>query len=262
MKKYTRVLTIAGSDSGSGAGIQADLKTFTALDCYGTTAITAITAQNTVKINDVFILPTEVIKTQIISILDDIGTNAVKIGMLPDAEGIEAISQLLQLYNTPNIVLDTIMIASSGRNLLSESAFNVLKQNLIPIATLITPNIPEAELLLDVKITTKNDIAHALKALQQLGCDNVLLKGGHLEGETCTDALLTADGSMYQFSHPRITSRNTHGTGCTLSSAIAAYLAKGETLPEACKKAGDYVHQAIINGANYRLGKGNGPLKF
>jgi hydroxymethylpyrimidine/phosphomethylpyrimidine kinase len=260
MKKHYRVLSIAGSDSGAGAGIQADLKTLSALGCYGTTAITAITSQNTQGIYDVLIVPVSHIQSQITAILDDIGTNAVKIGMLPTAEGILAISQLLQTYNTPNIVLDTIMVSSSGRNLLDDTALQAFKQNLIPIATLITPNIPEAENLLDVKITTSTDIENALKALQQLGCDNVLLKGGHQAGETCTDTLLTADGTVYEFSHPRIASRNTHGTGCTLSSAIAAYLAKGESLPKACEKAGNYVHKAIVLGADYVLGKGNGPL--
>jgi hydroxymethylpyrimidine/phosphomethylpyrimidine kinase len=232
----------------------------TALGCYATTAITGITSQNTQGIFDVFILPVAHIQSQIKAILDDINILAVKIGMLPTAEGILAISQLLQYYNTPNIVLDTIMMASSGRNLLDDASLQAFKQNLIPIATLITPNIPEAETLLDVKITTRTDVENALKALQQLGCDNVLLKGGHQLGETCTDTLLTADGTFYEFSHPKIASRNTHGTGCTLSSAIAAYLAKGESLPQACEKAGQYVHKAIVLGAEYVLGKGNGPL--
>ena len=261
MKKYFTVLSIAGSDSGAGAGIQADLKTITALNCYATTVITAITAQNTKSISDILILEPQIISSQIKSILDDIGTNAVKIGMLPDAEGILEISKLLQYYNTPNIVLDTIMISSSGKKLLGENAYKAFIQNLLPIATLITPNIPEAETILDIKISTSSDIENALKALQQLGCDNVLLKGGHSESEICTDTLLTADGSIYKFSNKRITSRNTHGTGCTLSAAIASYLAMGESIPNACKKAGIYTNQAILNGAEYILGKGYGPLK-
>lgn len=261
MQKYQKVLTIAGSDSGSGAGVQADIKTIHALGCYATTAITAVTSQNTLIISDVLFLPSNVIVSQIKAILDDIGTNAVKIGMLPEADGILEISKILQAYNCQNIVLDTIMVSSSGRNLLSNESFEAFKQNLLPIATLITPNIPEAEYLIDMKIATENDIENALKALQQLGCDNVLLKGGHQSGTICTDTLLTADGNIYKFSHPKIDTKNSHGTGCTLSSAIAAYLAKGETLPSACVKATKYVHQALLEGKEYILGKGNGPLK-
>lgn len=261
LKKYIKVLSIAGSDSGAGAGIQADIKTITALDCYCTTVITAITAQNTQQITDILYLPKSIIENQLRAILSDIGTNAVKIGMLPEAESILSISQILQEFNATNIVLDTIMVASSGKNLLSEAAYIALKQNLLPIATLITPNIPEAEVLLDCKISNENEVENALKALQHLGCDNVLIKGGHMNGKTCTDTLLTADGNIFRFHFDKIDSKNTHGTGCTLSSAIAAFLAKGYSIPNACQMAGDYVHKAINDGTNYILGKGNGPLK-
>lgn len=241
MAKPARVLIIAGSDSSGGAGIQADIKTVTLLGGYAMTAITATTAQNTTGVQAIHPIPTEHISAQIASVLEDIGADIVKIGMLHSKAVIETVTDALP-HNIP-LVLDPVMVATSGSRLLEDDAVEALKTLLIPRATLLTPNLPEAAAL-------GSD-------LLALGAQAILLKGGHGEGDTIIDRLITAQGEQC-FSNPRIASRNTHGTGCTLASAIATLLAKGESLPAACEQAIAFVRRAIKNAPDF--GKGNGPL--
>jgi len=257
---FLRVLTIAGSDSGGGAGIQADLKTFSALGCYGMSAITALTAQNTMAVKEVFPISADFVKTQIDAVFEDIGADAVKIGMLGNTNIIKAVAECLMLHAAKKIVLDPVMIAKSGDPLLHRSSVHALKENLIPIATLITPNIPETEVLIDHKLETNTDIEEAARMLQHLGAESVLIKGGHAQGNSCADYLLTASGEMHWFESPRIESKNTHGTGCTLSSAIAAYLAKGYPLKEAVSEAKSYISHAIEAAKDLSVGNGHGPV--
>lgn len=274
MKKYTRVLTIAGSDSGGGAGIQADIKTISACGCYATSSITAITAQNTLGVSDIHNIPVSMVRKQIIAILDDIGTDAVKLGMLPNEEIVRAVAELLTEYKVPNIVLDPVMVATSGNRLISDSAARAIIEQLFPIATLITPNIPEIEFLTGVKIYSEADFAQAAETMHALNAGGVLLKSGHLEGHSIADYLsttylgATADSAAHSsptriirtYRYEKIDTPNTHGTGCTLSSAIASYLAMEEPIEEAVQLAENYIHKAIINGDEYRLGKGHGPV--
>lgn len=236
------VLTIAGSDTSAGAGIQQDLKTITALGQYGATVITAITAQNTVGVQAVMPVSGEMISKQIRSVLDDLDVKAIKIGMIPDLSAAHAIVEVIQQYKIPNIVWDPVMISTSGTRLMAEDCVDYLQQHLAPLCTLITPNLPESELFLP-----------PYKA-------NMLIKGGHAEGEEMTDTLILLNGETYQYSECRIDSKNLHGTGCTLSSAIASFLAKGQSLPEAVKNAKNYLTDAIRAGKELRIGKGNGPL--
>jgi len=264
-KKYYNVLTIAGSDSGGGAGIQADLKTFSALGTFGMSVITALTAQNTLGVQGVFPVEPAFIGKQIESIFEDMRADAVKIGMLHSPEVIQVVVEKLKYYGIKNIVLDPVMIAKSGDKLLQAEAIDALKKELIPIATIITPNIPEAEVLSNQTIDTytqMTDIAHDLAI--QLHTEAVLLKGGHFQEEEAysTDILYLRDThKIVDFKEDRIDTENTHGTGCTLSSAIAAYLAKGIDLENAVAEAKKYITQAIKEGADYRLGKGYGPVK-
>jgi len=246
-----RVLVIAGSDSGGGAGVQADIKTINALGVYAASAITAITAQNTLGVQAVHAVPASVVKAQILSVLSDIGADVIKIGMLANAEIIKAVIEALNEsdFDGP-VVLDPVMIATSGDSLLDEDAVDMMVTLLVH-ATVITPNIPEAEAL-----TGCSDHADIIEDLQGF-CDAVFLKGGHGEGETLTDTLYVGD-AHYAYSSSRIDTKNTHGTGCTIASAIAAYLARGETLPKACEKAHELVHQAILDAPN--LGVGHGPI--
>ncbi len=255
-----KVLTIAGSDSGGGAGIQADLKTCSALGCYGMSAITALTAQNTQAVREVFPVPAEFVKAQIEAVLDDLGADAVKIGMLNTADIIEAVADALKKYAPPHIVLDPVMVAKSGDPLLKSSAVKALKSSLMPLASLITPNIPEAEVLLAQKINSSDQMEQAAKDLSKMGASAVLIKGGHGTDELSADCLLCSDGTVHWFKSPRIDSKNTHGTGCTLSSAIASYLAKGEDMISAVSHAKTYISEAILAAREMALGKGHGPV--
>jgi hydroxymethylpyrimidine/phosphomethylpyrimidine kinase len=253
---HGRVLVIAGSDSGGGAGIQADIKTITALGGYATTAITAVTAQNTTGVHDVLPVPPAFIARQIEVVLGDIGTDAIKTGMLGDAESIEAIADVVANCSVP-LVLDPVMRAKGGAHLLTEQGVAALKRGLIPLAAVITPNVPEAELLADMAIPNRQAMRHAASALLTLGAPAVLLKGGHLPGETVIDMLATPDG-LEEFAEARIVSRHTHGTGCTLASAIATGLAQGMPLREAVARARSYVRAAIATAPGF--GAGHGPL--
>ena len=260
-KHYHRVLTIAGSDSGGGAGIQADLKTISANRCYGMSVITALTAQNTLGVTAIHAVPVDFVAAQMDAVLSDIGADAVKIGMLFSPELIRTVADGLRRYGAKNIVLDPVMVAQSGDKLLQDEAVAAIKEHLIPLADLITPNLPEASVLLDREILTEEDLAAAAVDLAALGAGNVLIKGGHLESENSDDCLyLGAEGRLVTLAGERVVTRNNHGTGCTLSSAIAAYLARGEDMETAVRLGKDYITGAIQAGAAYEIGRGNGPV--
>lgn len=261
MKTYFRALTIAGSDSGGGAGIQADLKAFSALGCFGMSAVTALTAQNTRVVTGIFPVPPEFIGQQIDAVMDDIGTDAVKIGMLHSPEVIEVVAAKLDQWDCPNIVLDPVMISKSGDKLLRNDAVTALKTILIPKATIITPNLPEASVLLDREVETLDDMPRAAKDLAEFGCSNILLKGGHLTENSACDLLYQKEtDTLTELPGTRIETGNSHGTGCTLSSAIAANLAKGILLEKAVQNAKIYITEALTAGADYSTGKGHGPV--
>ena len=261
MASYFRALTIAGSDSGGGAGIQADLKTFSALGVFGMSAITALTAQNTRVVTKIFPAPPEFIGEQIDAVMADIGTDAVKIGMLHSPQVIAVVAEKLARWNCPNVVVDPVMISKSGDKLLQDDAVSALREMLLPLATVITPNLPEASVLLGRDIETADDMPGAAKNLADLGVSNVLVKGGHLTGKTSHDLLYeNATGKMKELPGNRVDTTNSHGTGCTLSSAIAAGLAKGLNLETAVVQAKNYITEALKAGAAYKTGKGHGPV--
>lgn len=255
-------LTIAGSDSGGGAGIQADLKTFSALGVYGASVITALTAQNTREVRAIHDAPPEFIAQQIDAVFDDIRIDAVKIGMLSRPEVIETVAAGLERHGVSRLVLDPVMVAKSGDHLLVPEAVDALRERLLPLATLVTPNLPEAAVLLDEKpLTDEAGMAAACKRLLALGADWVLLKGGHLEGPESSDLLMAGgDETGELFTAPRIPTQNTHGTGCTLSSAITAGLAQGLDVSEATRRAKDYVTAALQAADRLDVGAGHGPV--
>ena len=257
---YPRVLTIAGSDSGGGAGIQADLKTFAALGCYGMTAITALTAQNTLGVQAIQSVPAAFLKAQLQSVLDDIGVDAVKIGMLHSPEVVEVVAWAIDHYQLNRVVLDPVMVATSGDKLIADETVAVLVRELFPRVQLITPNLDEAALLLGRPVPNEAALSQACADLQAMGAVSVLLKGGHLQGEDVVDVLLLADASSRTLRSKRISSQNVHGTGCTLSSAIASHWALGLDLTEAVVQARSYILAAIQAGASVTTGKGHGPL--
>ncbi len=255
------MLTIAGSDSGGGAGIQADLKSIAANGCYGLSVITALTAQNTQGVFGIHPVPVDFVKQQLEVVLNDIGADAVKIGMLFSVELIEIIADVLRANKLKNIVLDPVMVATSGDKLLKDEAVAALKKNLIPVADLITPNLPETFVLLGHKINTADQLEESAIKLSETGCPNILIKGGHLADGSCDDFLyMAATGQSHTFPVDRIHTNNTHGTGCTLSSAIAAGLARGLNIKDAVATGKSYITGAIHSGASYQLGKGNGPV--
>jgi hydroxymethylpyrimidine/phosphomethylpyrimidine kinase len=259
-QRYTRVLSIAGSDSGGGAGIQADLKTFAALGCYGMTAITALTAQNTLGVSGIHGVPPEMLKAQLCAVLDDIGVDAVKIGMLHAPEIVRTVAWALRHYGVKQVVLDPVMVATSGDRLIAPDTVQVLVDELFPLATVVTPNLDEAALLLGRPLTAASELDAAARDLLAMGARAVLLKGGHLPGDEVADLLVSGSGPAQRLASPRIASRNTHGTGCTLSSAIAAHLALGQPLDQAVVRARSYILQAIALGADVHTGAGHGPL--
>lgn len=258
--QYPRVLSIAGSDSGGGAGIQADLKTIAALGCYGMTAITALTAQNTLGVRAIHSVPPKMLADQIDAVVEDIGVDAVKIGMLHSADTVRTVAAAIARHALPHVVLDPVMIATSGSVLIDQEAIAVLVRELFPKAAVITPNLDEASLLVGRPLTSEAAMEAAACQLLGMGASAVLLKGGHLPGDTVSDLLMTGDVQAHWMRAPRISSPNTHGTGCTLSSAIAAYLALGSSLPQAVSLARDYVRGALEAGAAVRTGAGSGPL--
>ncbi|MBQ1214185.1 MAG: bifunctional hydroxymethylpyrimidine kinase/phosphomethylpyrimidine kinase [Tidjanibacter sp.] len=259
--KYNRVLTIAGSDSGGGAGIQADIKAISALGCFATSAITAVTVQNTLGVEAVHPIPLDILRGQIEAVLSDIGTDAVKIGMLHSSEVVEVVADVLQKYNIRNVVLDPVMVSTSGHRLIEESAIDTLRRVLIPRARVITPNIPEAEILAGVKITANDQLPEVARQLSQGGTVSVLLKAGHLTEDRLVDIFYNAEqDTITELPSARVYTPNTHGTGCTLSSALAALLAKGYELTDAARGAKEYINQAIVSGARYEIGGGHGPV--
>ena len=263
--KYNTVLTIAGSDSGGGAGIQADIKAISASGSYAASAITAITAQNTLGVIDVMPIPTNIITSQIDAVLSDIGANAIKIGMMHSSEVIKEVKKTLEKYNIPKIVVDPVMISTSGHRLIEESAVEALAKVLIPISSIITPNIPEAEILLGRKLQNVDQMRIAAKELSMTLSDGkiaVLIKGGHLRdsNEICDLLYDPTDKETYMFKGTKFDTPNTHGTGCSLSSAIAAHLSQSKSIYEAVEKAEAYIDTAIESGSNYTIGKGHGPI--
>lgn len=262
LRRYPVVLSIAGSDSSGGAGIQADLKTLSALGVYGATAITAITAQNTVGVNSQLAISPEMVYNQIVAVVEDIAPSAIKIGMLANKEVATVVADALSHYNIPTI-LDPVMVSSSGHRLLSPDAQEVVKERLLPLSTLVTPNIPEMEALTAMSLTTAEEKLSAAQYLLSLGAQAVLLKGGHEEGDTKCDTLYELDGrniTQLHLSTPTVATKNIHGTGCTLSSAIAAFMARGLALREAVQEAKNYISEAILSGADIAIGNGFGPV--
>jgi len=261
MKTYKRVLAIAGSDSGGGAGIQADIKAISACGCFATTAITAITAQNTVGVTDIHPIPISTVKKQIEAVLEDIGTDSIKIGMLHNSETIIAVNEVLKRFNISNSVLDPVMVSTSGNTLLKPEAIATLMAVLIPNVRIITPNIPEAEILLGENNLSQKDFPEHARNLGNRNKVSVLLKAGHLADDELIDIFFNFEtNEILELKSKRILTKNTHGTGCTLSAALAAFLAQGLHLNDAVEKAKEYINKAIIAGAGYAIGKGHGPV--
>jgi hydroxymethylpyrimidine/phosphomethylpyrimidine kinase len=261
LRQYCKVLTIAGSDSGGGAGIQADLKTFSAIGCFGMSVITALTAQNTQGVKAIHAVPPAFTVEQIEAVLSDIGADAIKIGMLYSAELIEAVAQELKKHGARKIVLDPVMVAQSGDKLLQDNAIEAIKTHLMPLADVVTPNIPEASVLCGRPLTQRSDIESAAEALAKYGSRSILIKGGHGDESKSTDLLfLAGEGRFVSLEADRIETRNNHGTGCTLSSAIASYMAKGKDIEEAVQEAKTFINQALAAGAHYKIGHGHGPV--
>lgn len=265
MKKYNTALTIAGSDPSGGAGLQADLKTFSALGVYGASAVVAVVDENTVGVYGVHPIPESFVAGQIRSVLGDIGADAVKIGMLHSSDLIRTVLSTLREYpDVRRIVLDPVMVATSGDPLLQPEAIATLRDELMPYCTVITPNLPEASLLLGETIDRQDQLEDAARALSRMagGSVSVMLKAGHLEGaDTLVDIFYNAESdSCLHLPSPKLATPNTHGTGCTLSSAIAAWLARGASLDEAARRGKDYIAAAVTAGADYQIGHGHGPV--
>lgn len=265
MKEYRRALSIAGSDPSGGAGLQADLKTFSALGVFGTTAIVAVVDENTQGVYGVHPIPDSFVAGQIRSVMSDIGTDAVKIGMLHSSSLIRTVLETLREYpDVRDIVLDPVMVATSGDPLLEPDAIGTLRDELIPYARVITPNLPEASMLLGTTVDRQDELEDAARDLSAKFCDSrvsVMLKAGHLDDDNLTDIFYNAEtGRVLRLTSPRVRTVNTHGTGCTMSSAIAAWLATGADLDTAVTNAKDYLAAAIAAGADYRIGKGHGPV--
>ena len=250
-------LTIAGSDSGGGAGIQADLKTFHQFGVFGTSVLVAVTAQNTLGVTAVHAIPTETVEAQLDAVATDLPPDAFKNGMLATAELVNAVARAIEKYGFPNYVLDPVMVATSGDRLLDADAERTVREQLVPLATVVTPNLDEASILVHDEVDSVERMMAAGKALVQMGADSALVKGGHLEDDQTVDVLVTR-GAVQHFEHPRIDTTSTHGTGCTLSSAIAACLASGKELTIAVTESLDFVHRAIVSAPG--LGAGHGPL--
>lgn len=257
-------LTIAGSDSGGGAGIQADIKAMSATGSFASSVITAVTAQNTQGVSAIHSIPTDFVEAQLESVFSDMRIDAVKIGMLSDANTILMIARILKKYQPKYIVLDPVMVATSGDVLLQSEAVSSLVEQLIPLVDLITPNLYEAHVLLNKELddlpNTNKALEDCSKQLIPLGAKGVLLKGGHMNTPESTDVWATSDACLH-FSSDRVTTNNTHGTGCTLSSAITSYLAQGYEMSEAIKKAKHYISQALYYAQDYQLGQGSGPVE-
>lgn len=257
--RYIATVTIAGSDSCGGAGIQADIKTMSALGCYAASVITAVTVQNTMGVSAVHAMPPEIVAGQIRAVMDDIRPQAVKVGMVNDINTIKTIADTLAEYDIEHLVVDPVMVATSGARLMQDDAVGVFTERLMPLATLLTPNVPEAEVLSGISINDKSSMDNAARIIQDKGCQSLLIKGGHIEGRKI-DRLYTSMGSEREYEAANVATRNTHGTGCTLSSAITSYLAMGYAIGEAIAAAKEWLTGALIAGANVEIGSGHGPV--
>lgn len=262
MKKYSypTVLSIAGFDGSGGAGIQADTKTISALGCYATNILTALPVQNTQGVRNIFPIPLEVVEEQLDCIFDDIIPDAIKIGMVHTSELAKIISKKLKQFPEIPIVFDPVMVATSGHQLINQETIEVLVSELFPLSTIITPNMDEASVLVKKKIETLQDMEQNIEKLANLGAKSVLLKGGHLKTNVLTSLFIDRDKTIHSFVFPHFSTNNTHGSGCTLSSAIASYLALGKNLLEAVELGQKYVHTAIEQALDVKIGNGNGPL--
>lgn len=258
--RYPVVLSIAGSDSGGGAGIQADLKTMSALGCFGTTAITAVTVQNTLGVSGIHPIPVDFVKAQIKAVMGDLKPSAVKIGMVHSVELAIAIAEVLAGYPKVPIVFDPVMVATSGYRLIESDTAAMLKKELFPLAQIVTPNLDEAAILAEIEINTLADMKAAATQIMQYGCNAVLVKGGHLKGPDLFDVYLDKHGDERIFRSTAIDTPNTHGTGCSLSSAIASFIALGYNLNKAVMQSKLYVQHAIEHGKDVKTGNGHGPL--
>ena len=258
--KYPSVLTIAGFDGSGGAGIQADIKTISALGCYATSVLTALPVQNTQGVKNIFSIPLKAVAEQMETILEDIVPDAIKIGMVHTPELVEVIVEKLQEYKNIPIVFDPVMVATSGHHLIEEETINAIIEKLFPIADILTPNMDEAAILSKTKVATLKDMQLAGERIKKLGCKNILLKGGHQKTEIITSLLVDESNTYHSFEFNKIETKNTHGSGCSLSSAIASFLAQGKSMYEAVDLGQQYVYNAIRYGANTKTGKGNGPL--
>lgn len=255
----SKVLTIAGFDGSGGAGIQADLKTFSALGCYGMTALTALPIQNTVGVRAVYDISAQCVREQLEAVFEDIQVDAVKMGMLHREEIIRTVAAVLRRFEPKNVVLDPVMVAKSGDKLLLPDAIDAMQEELFPLTTVLTPNLLEASEILGRDVATQEQMVEAARELVVRGPQAVVVKGGHLEG-SCNDCLCLKNGEIAWFSEPRIPTRNTHGTGCTFSAAIAAFLAQGCAVFEAVQRAKHYLTKAIEAGSKMAIGQGNGPV--
>lgn len=262
MMKYYTAMTIAGSDSCGGAGVQADIKTMSALGVYAASAITAITVQNTLGVYAIQDINPEIVKGQIEAVMDDIHPDAIKVGMVNDRTTIQAIAEALKRYQGEyqHLIIDPVMVSTSGCRLMQEDALSIFIQELLPLATLLTPNIPEAEILAGMKIQNKEDIQNAALAISKLGCKYVLIKGGHFQGAEKIDYLFEDGKPITSYRGLSVNTRNTHGTGCTLSSAITSYLAREMDMNTAIAMAKTYLSGAILAGKDVKIGKGQGPV--
>ncbi|MCL1670850.1 bifunctional hydroxymethylpyrimidine kinase/phosphomethylpyrimidine kinase [Elizabethkingia ursingii] len=262
MKKYTSpsVLTIAGFDGSGGAGIQADIKTFSALGCFATSVLTALPVQNTQGVRKIYSIPEQAVADQIEAILDDIFPAAIKIGMVHTPQLVDTIVYTLSKYTKIPIVFDPVMVATSGHHLIEEETIAALVQKLFPIADVITPNMDEASILANMQVRTLDDMYIAGEKILNMGCKSILLKGGHQETDMITSLYFDKTGKIYSFETEKFKTNNTHGSGCTLSSAIAAYIAQGKYLHDAVSMGQKYVFEAIKSGKDIEIGKGNGPL--
>lgn len=258
--KYPSVLTIAGFDGSGGAGIQADIKTASALGCFSTSVLTALPVQNTQGVRKIYPIPVEAVADQIEAILDDIFPDAIKIGMVHTPQLVETIVHTLGKYKKIPLVFDPVMVATSGHRLIEEETIAAITEKLFPIADIITPNMDEAAILAHMPVQTLEDMYTAGKHIKKLGCRSILLKGGHQETSTITSLLYDEEDNYHSFETVKFSTNNTHGSGCTLSSAIASYLAKGKTLYESVSLGQQYVFQAIESGKDVQTGLGNGPL--
>ena len=258
--KYPSVLTIAGFDGSGGAGIQADIKTISALGCYATSVLTALPVQNTMGVRNIFPIPVQAVSEQIESILEDIFPDAIKIGMVHTSELVETIVETLARYKKIPIVFDPVMVATSGHRLIKEETIQTIIEKLFPISDIITPNMDEASILANMEVKTLDEMKIAGEHIKKLGCKHILLKGGHQTTEKITSLFYSDKDDFQTFESLKLNTKNTHGSGCTLSSAIASFIAQGESIDEAVTLAQNYVSEAIYHGRDVQTGKGNGPL--